>query len=236
MNIIDVIVVLLILFGAVIGFKNGFTKQLFSFVGLLLIILIAFTLKNPISEFLYAFFPFFKFGGIIKGVTVLNILLYEVFAFVFIFSILMIGYNIILNATSIFERFLKMTIVLGIPSKILGMLVGMIEYLIVSYVVLLILSFPIFGNDILSGSKTKEFVLTKIPVMNNISSKTLEMADRFTKIKDKYQSEDNANEFNLETLDLFLEYKVVSVKNVEKLIEKDKLSLNGVESVLGKHR
>ena len=44
------------------------------------------------------FLPFFNFGGIIKGVTVLNIALYEAIAFILVAGILMAILNSVLFA------------------------------------------------------------------------------------------------------------------------------------------
>ena len=61
MNIIDFIIILFILSGAIIGFKRGFTRQLVSLVSFFAIIILAFMFKNPVSIFLYEHLPFFKF-------------------------------------------------------------------------------------------------------------------------------------------------------------------------------
>ena len=103
MNIIDIGIVIFILFGAVIGFKRGFTKQLIKTVGSILVIIIAFKLKNPVSKILYQTLPFFKFAGVFKGVTTLNILLYEFIAFLLVVSVLGILLRVLLLASSIFE-------------------------------------------------------------------------------------------------------------------------------------
>ena len=60
-SIIDAIIIILLLFGAVFGFRAGVIKSAVSFLGTLLIIFLAFQLKNPISEFLYMHLPFFNF-------------------------------------------------------------------------------------------------------------------------------------------------------------------------------
>ena len=106
MNIIDLLIIIFILIGAVVGFKRGFTSSLFNFVGVILVVIIAYFLKNPVSEFLMSFCPFFNFGGIIKGVTVLNIAVYEIIAFILVFSLLMIGLKALLMATGILETLL----------------------------------------------------------------------------------------------------------------------------------
>ena len=141
MNIIDIGIILFILSGAIIGLKRGFTKQLVSSIGFILIVILSFILKNPVSIFFYEHLPFFKFSGIIKGVTVLNIALYEIFAFFIVFSILTIVYKFLLLATSIFEKVLKATIILGIPSKILGAILGFIQYFILAFIILYVLNF-----------------------------------------------------------------------------------------------
>ena len=96
MSIVDIVIIIFVLLGAVVGFKQGFTKSLVSCVGVILVTVFAFLLKNPVSEFLMSVSPFFNFGGIIKGVTVLNIALYEVIAFALVFGVLMIVLKILL--------------------------------------------------------------------------------------------------------------------------------------------
>ena len=61
MNIIDIGIILFILSGAIIGLKRGFTKQLVSSIGFILIVILSFILKNPVSIFFYEHLPFFKF-------------------------------------------------------------------------------------------------------------------------------------------------------------------------------
>lgn len=236
MNIVDVMIVLLLIYGGIIGFKKGFTSELISCVGVIAALIIAYLLKNPVSEIFYNFLPFFKFGGIIKGVTVLNILLYEALAFSLIFGILMIVFKVVLLASKIFEKILKATIILGIPSKLLGMLLGVVEYFVIAFVLLFVLSLPVFHFEEVRESELKDKMLTSVPILNTGAKKVIDVANAFVALKDKYKEIDDASSFNLETLDLFLEYKVISVGNVEKLIAKDKLSLDNVETILKKYR
>ena len=81
MNFIDVIILIILAFGALLGWKHGFFSQLVSFAGVLLIFILAFFLKGYVSQFFYQYLPFFEFGGVLKGITVLNIALYEMIAF-----------------------------------------------------------------------------------------------------------------------------------------------------------
>ena len=136
MNIVDILIIVFILLGAFIGFRDGFTKALVNAVGVIIVTVIAYVLKNPVSEILMSFMPFFNFGGI----TSLNIVLYEVIAFLLVFSVLMIILKIVAVTTGIFETFLKFTIVLGIPSKILGAVVGAIK----NYILVFFASFMLY--------------------------------------------------------------------------------------------
>ena len=226
MNIVDILIIVFLVFGALVGFRRGFTKQLVSSIGLIVIVILAFVLKNPLSALLYENLPFFKFGGIFKGVTALNILVYEVLAFFIVLSILMFIFKILLFVTSIFEKFLTMTIILGIPSKILGAILGVLENFILVFILLYILSLPIFNINGLNDSKLKSGILKKTPILSTQVDKSVKVIDEFIELKDKYESINDSNSFNLEALDLLLKHKITTVKSVEKLIEKDKIQIN----------
>lgn len=235
MNIIDVVIILILLMGAVIGFKRGLTGSLLNFLGFILVIVLAYLLKNPVSALMYQFLPFFKFGGIIKGVTVLNIALYEFIAFLLVASILMAILKLVIFASSLFEKLLTFTIILGIPSKILGAIIGIIQHFIIIFIVLYLLSLPFFNIPILNESKYKDKILNSTPILSKVVGDTLDVIYEFGELKDKYEVIDDPNQFNLETLDLFLKHKVITVDAVKDLIKNNKLNIDGVDSVLSKY-
>lgn len=237
MNIVDLIIIIVILFGAVIGFKRGFTKSLVSAVGLIAIVIIAFLLKNPVSTVLYEHLPFFQFGGVIKGVTVLNIALYELLAFVIVLAVLGIVLKILMIATSIFERILTLTIILGIPSKILGAIIGVLEWFILVFIGLYVLNMPVVNVKEINNSTLAPKILNNTPILSGVIKDTNAVINEFASIKDKYTDKNvDTNEFNKETLDLFLKYNVVSVDSVDKLIKDNKLKIDGIDEVLVKYR
>ncbi len=237
MNIVDLIIIILILFGAVIGFKRGFTKSLVSAVGLIAIVIIAFLLKNPVSTVLYEHLPFFQFGGVIKGVTVLNIALYELLAFVIVLAVLGIVLKILMIATSIFERILTLTIILGIPSKILGAIIGALEWFILVFIGLYVLNMPVVNVKEIDNSTLAPKILNNTPILSGVIKDTNDVINEFASIKDRYTDKNvDTNEFNKETLELFLKYNVVSVDSVDKLIKDNKLKIDGIDEVLVKYR
>lgn len=237
MKIVDIVILIIILLGAVIGFKRGFTRSLVSALGFIVIAILAYFLKNPLSILLYENLPFFKFGGILKGVTVLNIALYELLAFVIVLAILGVALKILMVATSVFEKILKMTIILGIPSKIMGAVVGALEAFVIVFISLYALSLPIFNISIVNDSNWKDTILNKTPILSAFSKDTMQVIDEFASIKEKYKDNNkNAEEFNKEVLDLFLKYNVVKVSSIDKLVEKEKLQINNIEEILMKYR
>ncbi len=223
MGIVDIVILILIAFGALLGFKRGFTRELVSLVGIFVIIFISFILKNTISVFLYNNLPFINFGGIFKDVTVINILVYEVIAFFIVFFVLTIVFRLLLTLTKVFERILTLTIILGIPSKILGAILGIVQSIIYIFIVLYILHLPTFNISIVNDSKLATGILNKTPVLTNVCNKTLSTFNEIIELKNEYESSDNTTEFNQKVLNIMIEKKVITKENAQKLIDKGKI-------------
>ncbi len=237
MNIVDIAIILLLIAGFASGLRQGFTRALVNLVGVIIIAFLAYILKNPVSEILMNIFPFFTFDGIIKGITVLNIALYELIAFLLVFAILFALLKIVSTTTRIFERILSMTIILGIPSKILGAILGTLKAYILIFFTLYLLSFPnIADAPWMESSKLKEPILKETPVLSEMSKDMNSVISEFASLKDKYENTEDSNEFNLETLDIFLKYKIVTYEQIKKLSDSGKINIVGIEQVLEKYK
>lgn len=224
MNIVDIVILILLAFGALIGFKRGFTRELVSLVGIFVILVLSFILKNPVSVFLYNNLPFFSFAGIFKDVTVLNILLYEVIAFFAVFFVLTIIFRLLLMVTKIFEKILTMTIIFGIPSKVLGAILGVIEDLIYIFIILYILNLPTFNLNLIKESKVGNTILDKTPVLHQVCDKTLSVFNEIAKLKEEYQNTSNVKEFNQKALNIMIDNGVITKDNAQGLIDKGKIT------------
>lgn len=235
MNIIDVIIIVLLLLGAISGFKKGVIRTLTSFIGLVVVIILAFLLKNPVSVLLYENLPFFTFGGVIKGIEMLNILVYELISFLIVFLILSLALRVIISISGLLEKILKATIILGIPSKILGAVVGFLESYIYIFIILFILSQPFFKITLFQDSKGTDFILNNTPVISDIASNSLQTYSTLYDLINKHNGV-NTLEVNAQILELFLENKVITVNSAEKLIEKDKLHVENADAILNKYR
>ena len=225
LELIDIIIILLVLLGGVIGFKEGAIKKLTSAIGLILVVVIAFIFKNKISFYFYENFPFIKLWGVFKGIQVLNVIFYEMVAFLVLASVLAIIYRVLLGITGLIERFLKATVILSIPSKIIGFFVGLVEYYIWVYIILFILTLPIINLREIYTSKTANYILTKTPVVSEYTNKTLKIYNDIYTIVDNRKDKTD-EEINEETMDTMLKYKVITVKSAEELIRQNKVIVN----------
>ena len=236
LNILDAVIILMLLLGAVLGFKRGIIKSAVMFGGAILVIVLAYLLKNPVSIFLYNNLPFFKLGGIFEGVSVINILIYEAIAFLITFSILMIILRILIMVSSVIEKFLDMTIVLGIPSKILGAIFGLLEAFLFVFVALYAMfQFNIFRtitNDSLYAKK----IVGSTPVLSNAVSDTFDSFKEIYDLQEKYATKNkNSEEYNKEALEILLKNEVISPASVRKLAEKGKINIDNIDEIIERY-
>lgn len=222
LTIVDAIILLIILLGGLTGFKDGVIKKLTSIIGLIIVVILSFALKNYLSVFFYENLPFFNFWGIFKGIQVLNIIFYEMLAFIIIASLLTIVYRILLSITGLIEKVLKATIILSIPSKILGFIVGLVEYYIWVYIVLFILTLPVINLKSIYESKTSSFIMENTPYLSKYTDKTLKIYNDLYKIIDNRENKSN-EKVNEEALDLMLKHEIITKKSAQKLINSNKV-------------
>ena len=233
LNIVDVIILLLILLGGVVGFKEGVIKKLTSVIGLVIVVVLSFILKNKISIVFYENLPFFDLWGAYKGIQVLNILFYEMLAFVIIAAVLSIIYRIILGLTGMIEKILKATIILSIPSKILGFFVGLLENYIWVYIILFILTLPVINIKQIYDSQIATFIMEKTPYLSKYTSKTIDVYNDLYEIIDS-EGEKEKTKVNEEAMDLMLKYEIITKESAQKLIEKGKVNIDD-DSFLDKY-
>ena len=237
MNIIDIGVIIFVLFGAVLGFKRGFTKELVKTIGFIVIVILAYLLKNPLSVFFYEHLPFLKIG-ILKGAEVLNILIYEILAFLVVFTILSIILKFVLMASSLFEKILNATIILGIPSKLLGAVIGILHHYIIAFVILYVLTLACFNNELVSTSKLRVIIVDNTPILSNLIDDSINVVEEFKKLKQKYDDKTiSESRFNYDALELFLKYNLVKSSSVSKLIENGKITaFDNYNELLNKYK
>lgn len=235
MSIVDIFIIVFILIGGLLGLKRGAVKEFVSAIGFFVIVVLSFLLKNPLSVIFYENLPFFKFGGIFKGVTALNIALYELIAFLVVALVLTFIWKLVEYASNLMQKLINMTIILGLPSKIIGFIIGVLEYYVLAFIIIYILTIPIFSVKPVIESKGAQCILNDTPVISKFVKNSSAFIGEFIELRDKYQVTESANQFNYETLDLFMKYDIVDVKSVKKLKEKNKISIDGIDELIKKY-
>ena len=235
MIITDILIVAFILVYILKGINNGFIKETISVIGLLILYIASWLLKNPVSIIMYKNLPFFRFFGLFNGISVLNIIAYEIIAFLIVFSILTIIYNLIIKFSSILDNITTSFKLLEIPSQIIGGIIGFIEGVIVVFIVLLIANQINGARKYLEESKLSDYILTNTPILSKATSPIYNTIDEIYRVALENKDNPNKNEANLKALDILLKYKIIDYDNTKYLIDNKKLIMKNYETVLSKY-
>lgn len=237
MNLVDILIVIFLIFGVLLGLKRGFTKELVKALGFIVVVILSYLLKNPLSVLMYEHLPFFSIG-ILKGSEVLNILVYEIIAFVICVILLSIALKVLLLATTVFEKILNTTVILGIPSKILGAAIGLVHHFVIVFIVLYALTLTCFDTQVIKESYLREKIINNTPILSGVIDESINVVNEFITLKDKYDDKTISEyDFNYQAIDLFLKYNLVEPSSIEKLIEKEKIdSFENYEELLNKYK
>lgn len=222
LTIVDAIILIVILLGGVVGFKNGAIKELVKFIGIIVVLLISFAFKDELMVILYENLPFFDFFGIIKGLSSINILLYQIIAFLIIFAALTFILRVLLVITGLIEWLLKLTVFLGAISKIVGIFVGLLEYYVYVFIALYILSTPALNISYIEESKVGNAILNNTPVLTKLVDNTI---TTYTDVWKTVRKKKTNEEKNKEILETLLNNKLINIESAKKLIESNKITI-----------
>ena len=228
MNLVDLAIVLFLIIGAVLGFRSGAVKTLTSFIGLAVVAVVAFMFKNQLSAILYENLPFFDFFGDVRGIQVINIVFYEVMSFLVLFILLLAMLHIVLVVTGLFELVLKMTVILSIPSKIIGIIVGVLEYYIYAFIILFVVTLPVFHLDIVNESKYGSMILRETPILSDYAYKSVGIYNEIYNIVDN-RDKKSEKELNKEILEVMLKNKFITYESAKNLADSNKVELDDIE-------
>lgn len=237
MNILDIAIALVLIMSAIIGFKRGAIKEVVSLVGIIIVFILAFLLKGVLGNVLCKWLPFFNFAGNLEGVTVLNILLYQLIAFLIIYSLLFSVYMIVVKISGIVQKIVHMTVILWLPSKVIGAVVAFITGYVMVFVVLLALLIPLKDTDIFKNSKFANYIVYDTPILASSSENISTSINEIYELgEDLSKGDISKNEANVKTMDILLKYKVVSAETARELVVLDKLDdISGLDKVIEKY-
>ena len=224
LNIFDIGLILVLISFIIVGAHRGVIKELVSLVGLIVIFVLSWQLKGIIGNILCIYLPFFEFKGSINGISSLNIMLYQLIAFLIVFGLLLGIYTFTLKLSRIVQKIVNATIILVIPSKILGGLVSFIKGYLIVFIISVILIIP-FGNvEMFRDSTIINFVLYKIPLLSRYTSTyTKPISDIIDLSRSVKGNNITSEEANQKAIDIMIEYKVVDSNTIDKLKDSNKI-------------
>ncbi len=232
MGIVDIIIIVILLAFALLGFKRGFFQSVVSFVGFLAVVALSYWLKNYLGDFLVLNLPFSNYTFVPGGSVVLNVITYQAIAFVIVLVVLGLAYKIILIATGIFEKLLKITIIPGIISKLLGLIFGVLEGFVIVYMILFFVSQPFMRIDLLESSDFAKSILKDTPILSGFAEDTFEIVDEI----DKTFKNTDDTKFDIKLTELILKRKITSADVMQKLVDDKKIEVEGVQEIIDKYK
>lgn len=224
MNLLDIIIILFLLMLAVTGFKTGVIRELTSLIGIILVFIIAYNLKGVLGNLLCIWLPFINFQGKLVGLNIINVLFYQAVAFIIIFSLLLGIYAILLKVSKVLQKVVNLTIILWLPSKILGAVVSVLKGCIIIFAILLLLEVPFKNSEFLNTSKIANKLLYETPILSEKTKEyRLAIDEIYTLIQEVNDKKISDKEVNNKILDIMLKYKITTKDMIKKLIDLNKL-------------
>lgn len=165
MNALDAVVLLVLALFAFRGFKNGFVKEALGLIGIIAACFIAFHYMSPLSEFLSH-----------------HISIKSKYIPYFSAIVLFLGTLIVVELAIIFLTKLLQAVALGLPNRILGLVLSVLKAGVIISVILLVLA----GFDEPSPKYQKEsfmypYVITLAPAAYDIIAWTFPGVKDFEK-------------------------------------------------------
>lgn len=237
LNIFDVGIILLLIMFLIVGFKNGVIREAFALIGIIAVFILSFVFKGLLGNLMCIILPFFKLSGVIEGFSVINILIYQIIAFMLVFAILLTIYEIFLKISKFIQKLVNLTIILILPSKLLGAVVSLIKGVIVLFAVFIVLMIPLKNLELFTGSTMVNQILYKTPILSQSSNNFINTVEEIYNLAEKVSNKEiSTNDANLELLDMMLKHKIVNKSTVESLVKLHKLDdVNNIETVLQKY-
>lgn len=228
MGIVDIGAIVIIILGALAGFKKGAIKSLVQLIGLVAIVIVAYQFKGILGNIFIKYMPFFNFGGSLNELYSLNILLYQGISFVIIFILLYCVLNILINLSGLLDLLVKLTIILELPSKIIGMILGAVEAIVFVFVAAFVMLQNPATQKYVMESKYALAIVERTPVVKEVFARTIVASEEIYHSVKKHQETGKMVEANLEIIRSLIKYGVVDAPTVQEAIDNGKLHMPNV--------
>lgn len=232
MNTISIVIVLIILSFGVLGLKRGAIKEAAVVIGNILAIVLAFVLKDLFASYLISVFPAYKISSVIGSLSSLSIIFYKLLAFLILLIIFRFILRIIVSLSGIISKIVDATIILLLPNRILGFILGIVEGYILMFVALNVLMIPLSSNATFMDSEVRKYIVEETPILKD------SFGGLNTSLEEVMQLDknDNENSLNLKVIDILLKNKIITKDEVQELASNGKLvNVEGLDTIINKY-
>lgn len=226
--IVDIAIIIFLIGGIVVGYKRGFLENTVRLVGSIIAIVVAYLLKDPLSVYLYTNLPFFSLSGKLEGVSVINVIIYELISFIVLWILVSIVLAILAKILKLEKLAITLVTKLRIPNKILGVIVGFAESYLFVYFLVLIAMFVVNIFDYDMDKRLASYVF-KTPVLHETFSPAYNALVDISSIAVEYENTNDKIAFNADAVEILIKYDLVSEENIDLLIEQGKIQIEHKE-------
>jgi len=229
--IISLIVILVFVSDVINGYKKGFLGTAIKLFKSVVALVFAYLFKGKLATYLSIHLPFFNLQGLFKGLDIVNVLIYELIAFVAIFAIVSLILKIIIDLFNIEERLFSLIVQLGIPNNLIGAIFGGLKSIIIIYFALSI--FFVVSNfmKIDTGNSLGDYVVN-MPILKNSFGGTLDSFDQISELAVEYENTQDKGVLNHDAIGILLENGIISEEQLNALIDAGKVeySMDNIEA------
>ncbi len=223
-DVIDIVIVLIIAFGAYLGFQNGAIKQISDLIILFILSYISGIISDKLFGMLYKYLPFFNFKATAQGIKSINIIFWKILLYVICIILLISIVSKIFKKIKLEDKITNTMIESGFISKIFGAIISLPLMIILMFNLLLILHSPNFNLKSIMKTKLSPIIMENIPILSKENSNLYNnQKDIIEILNDQNITKSNYKSINEKIIDNMLETKLVSEELIEELKNEDKL-------------
>ena len=136
-------------------------------------------------------------------------------------------YFLIINVSKTINNFINGTIILKLPSKILGSIVGFIKGYIFVFIGMIIVFIALHSDPLYQESKIGKYILHKTPIVSkstgNVTESLQELVNITNGLKDKTI---NKTEANIKILKTLTKYKIIDKSTIQEYIKSNNVKID----------
>lgn len=224
MNFVDIVIIVLMLLGGFAGFRKGAIRTIVQLIGSISVIILAYTFKDALADFVMGFMPFIHFGGLFTGISSINIIFYELVSFLVIFILLYCVLNILLNISGLIDTITKLTVVFDLPSRIIGAIVGLLDGLVYAFLICFVALQLNVTTKYVNESTLGIILLERTPFISQVTAKTTVTMEKIYEIISTASEEERKN-LDKDVLQELVTYQIITKEEATKYMEDKKIEI-----------